>query len=275
MGLALPGIARRINEAHRRATALAGEALGAARTAGELLLEAKDRVGHGGWEAWLGENFEGSLRTARDYMRICREWPAIEEAIAKRQHAADLSMRGALRALREPPAVLPHLGVLSSADDEWYTPREYVEAARLVMGGIDVDPATSAAAQEVIRATHAYTVEDDGLQHPWRGRLWLNPPWGRSCAEFVARAVAEFEAGSVTQAILLLNSNSNETVWFRPLWGHTLCFSAGRINFWGANEQAAGSTHGSVFVYLGSNWRAFAAAFRGFGNVVRRVVVDQ
>jgi hypothetical protein len=43
------------------------------RRAGEMLIEAKDQVGHGGWTRWLAKNFDLSQRTAQDYMRWARE----------------------------------------------------------------------------------------------------------------------------------------------------------------------------------------------------------
>jgi hypothetical protein len=57
--------------------------------------------------------------------------------------------------------------------EEWGTPQEYIDAARAVMGDIDLDPATHHEAQQRVRAETAYTRAEDGLAQPWHGRVWL------------------------------------------------------------------------------------------------------
>lgn len=71
--------------------------------AGRLLGEAKERIGHGGWLAWLAEHFAGSERTAQLYMRLSAH------AEANPQHIADLSLRAALKAIAKPAAKEPRL----------------------------------------------------------------------------------------------------------------------------------------------------------------------
>ena len=159
----------------------------------------------------------------------------------------------------------------SSESVEWYTPSDYVEAAREVMGGIDLDPATCLKANQTIRATRYFTKEDDGLQHDWPGCVWLNPPYGGLCPSFIKRALEQYSDGITEQAILLLNAHSTDTKWFRPLWDHTLCFTDHRIEFDPAEEkQRTSSTFGSVFVYLGPNERKFAEVFSQFGPIVKK-----
>ena len=160
--------------------------------------------------------------------------------------------------------------VLSSETNEWYTPPEYIEAARRVLGGFDLDPASCEEANQAVLAARIHTENDSGLDHEWKGRVWLNPPYGRLAGSFVLYLAAQYDAGNVAAAITLLNAHCTDTSWFRPLWDHTLCFTYGRLNFAAGTAARGGSTHGSVFAYLGPDPAAFAAEFARFGAIVRR-----
>jgi phage N-6-adenine-methyltransferase len=160
--------------------------------------------------------------------------------------------------------------VVQSLTNEWYTPGKYLDAARIVLDGIDLDPASCDEANETVQAADFYTEDDDGLSKDWHGRVWLNPPYGRIAGDFIEHLADQYEAGNVLGAVALVNAHCTDTRWFQRLWDHTLCFTDHRIDFAAGTADRSGSTHGSVFAYLGRNPQLFADHFAEFGAVVRR-----
>lgn len=161
-------------------------------------------------------------------------------------------------------------GLQSSNSNEWYTPSQYLEAAREVLGAFDLDPASSWTANQKVQAEEFFTEDDNALARDWHGRVWMNPPYGGLAGKFVAKLLEEFDENRVDSAIALLNAYTTDTDWFQPLWGHTLCYTDHRISYESADGPVAGSTHGDVFVYLGDDAKRFAERFEEFGTVVRR-----
>jgi ParB family chromosome partitioning protein len=140
------------------------------------------------------------------------------------------------------------------------------------MGAIDLDPATSVVANETVQAASFYTQADNGLVKPWKGRVWLNPPYGGDARLFVDRLIKEYQVGNVTAACALLNSHPTETKWFQQLFDYSICFIHGRIDFGGpSREVSSSSTHGSAIAYLGNDLEKFKAGFSQFGAVVRKI----
>jgi DNA N-6-adenine-methyltransferase (Dam) len=81
---------------------------------------------------------------------------------------------------------------------EWYTPPEYIELARKVMGAIDLDPASSDKAQVCVQAKSYFTVADDGLTKAWKGAVWLNPPYKQPhIYDFAVKMVKEVQSRRV------------------------------------------------------------------------------
>lgn len=164
-----------------------------------------------------------------------------------------------------------------TGDPESYTPAQYIEAARSVLGGIDLDPASNAFAQEVVQADTWYDAEKDGLKQEWRGRVFLNPPYKYPLVgEFIAKLLDEVLAGNVSAAILLTNNNT-DTRWFHQAArvATAVCFTAGRINFYKADGQITQPTNGQTFFYFGDDQEAFTQIFGGFGLIMQTVEVAQ
>jgi phage N-6-adenine-methyltransferase len=156
----------------------------------------------------------------------------------------------------------------NSGEQEWYSPAASVEAARRVTGGIDLDPASSSAANAVVRASQFYTRDDDGLSQPWSGRVWLNPPYAqRLMRRFCERLASDVLAGNVEQAITLTN-NATETHWFAQLAAvaDAVCFPVGRVRFWAPGRQTATPLQGQALHYFGPNVATFHAVFGQFGS---------
>lgn len=163
-------------------------------------------------------------------------------------------------------------GTAGTGDNEWFTPEEYVEAARIVMGGIDLDPATHRAAQKVVRAKKFFTKEDDGLKQEWHGRVWLNPPYAQPLiSEFVDKMIAERSSRRVTSGIMLTH-NYTDTEWFQALTAcaDAICFTKGRIRFVSPEGELAAPTQGQAFSYFGSERGKFLKEFKSIGSILVR-----
>ena len=158
----------------------------------------------------------------------------------------------------------------NSGENEWYTPPEFIEAARAVMGGIDCDPASSEIANKTVGANVFYTVKDDGLANKWGKRVWMNPPYSQpEIAEFSESIVSKYESGEVKQACVLVN-NATETRWFQRILSaaSAVCFIAGRVRFLDPQGNPGAPLQGQVVLYLGGKSQAFKKAFTKFGEVL-------
>lgn len=77
----------------------------------------------------------------------------------------------------------------SSAKENRGTPEWIAAASRACLGGIDLDPASSAEANKIIQARHYFTKSNNGLGRMWRINyvaknlgVFLNPPGGKTNA---------------------------------------------------------------------------------------------
>lgn len=168
---------------------------------------------------------------------------------------------------------------------DWYTPPAYVEAARAVMGGIDLDPASHPDANARIGATRFYTEADNGLVLPWAGRVFVNPPGGRLVVPAFWRKLMN-SLDTIDQAIWIgfsleqLQTLQGSRARFTP--NHfPICITSKQIAF---IENAAmreerkeregeefkertSPTHSNFITYIGPETVLFEAVFSQFGDV--------
>ena len=150
------------------------------------------------------------------------------------------------------------------AGQDYYTPKEVVETARLAMGGIDLDPATHADANRVHKIKTWYHINRSAFENPWFGRVWLNPPYGDNSRWF--NRIME-ERGFIEQLCMI-----------SPVWAFStqvarefMAVSSAMVllsptpKFWGKGERT-GTNHPHAVVYLGPDKERFLAAFAPDGS---------
>jgi phage N-6-adenine-methyltransferase len=158
----------------------------------------------------------------------------------------------------------------NSGNNEWYTPAVFVEAARAVLGGFDLDAASSEIANRTVQAHRIFTAEDDGLAQEWPiGRIWMNPPYAQPLmGQFASKFAAEIRKGS--EGVALVN-NATETAWFQEIAAEcsAICFPKTRIKFLDPEGNAGAPLQGQAIIYCGPDADAFEAEFSVFGMVLR------
>jgi len=184
---------------------------------------------------------------------------------------------------------------------EWFTPLEYVEAAREVLGSITLDPASHPEANRIVRARRIFTEKQNGLRRSWgrRQRVLLNPPGGNVPA-FWHRLIYAWRAGELEAAIWIGYSLEQ----LQTLQGYDvpnplafpICIPSRRIAFVESTakraarfkaideenrvrrreglelrprKDAAQPSHANYITYIGRAPARFARVFGAFGDVRR------
>jgi phage N-6-adenine-methyltransferase len=146
--------------------------------------------------------------------------------------------------------------LMSSESDQWNTPKAVVELVKQMLGEIDLDPCSNDGKANV-PAKKVYRREDDGLQQKWKGRAYMNPPYGDVVGDWVGKLIAEYEAGNVKEAIALVAARV-DTKWFQTFEPYNIGFVRGRLTFGDAKNSA---TFPSAVIYFGERPTKFRVVF--------------
>lgn len=186
----------------------------------------------------------------------------------------------------------------SSASNEHYTPKAIVDAARTVLGGIDLDPASCELGNSVVGALAWYgpgsELAEDGLAEPWLGRVFLNPPGGlvpeaykglgtKSNAALWWAALAGYWAEGEVEAAIFVGFTlevlrSTQALDVPQPLDFPMCVPKSRIAFdtdeGGERVGSSSPSHANVIVYLPPVKTRTAKAIRSYGrtNVVQDFV---
>lgn len=178
---------------------------------------------------------------------------------------AELTTAGALRLAKG-----AHVSN-NSGENEWYTPPQYIESARRVMGKIDLDPASSECANGVVKAKKYFDEATNGLDKKWHGNIWMNPPYAQP---LIFDFILKLETETYDQAIVLVN-NATETKWGQKLLelSNAVCFHTARIRFVSPDgELGDAPLQGQMIAYIGANYKGFIQEFKKYGICLRKGV---
>lgn len=263
---------------------IVGESLEAANDAAEVKLRAERKAGE--MLAGMGDARGRNQHTKQDADIVSgsslKEIGVSEQQSSRWQREAAVdeeTFESYLALCREEQREITQAGLLNiakgchvsanSGENEWYTPPEYIEAARDVMGSIDLDPASCETAQANVKAKRFWTADDDGLSKKWTGNVWLNPPYSKELIGRFAAKVVE-ESQRFKQAVVLVN-NATDTAWFHELASvsSAVCFLRGRVKFLDKSGKPANTpVQGQAVLYVGPNVEAFRSRFAAFGFAV-------
>lgn len=162
----------------------------------------------------------------------------------------------------------------SHKSQDWFTPKDFIEKVRQVLGSIDLDPATSQLPQTWIQATRYFTTQENGLAQVWKGKVFVNPPYGKTNGKsnqevWSKKLIKHYENGEIEEAILLVNSTHGYK-WYESLWTkYPVCLVRERIRFVKPDGTVGGQAkRGQTFVYFGSNVKNFNRVFSSVGRVI-------
>lgn len=122
--------------------------------------------------------------------------------------------------------------MFSSASDNWPTPQAFFDALHAEFA-LDLDVCASA---ENAKCPRFFSANDDGLSQEWRGRCWMNPPYGRGIGAWVRKAYEASLAGALVVCLVPARTDTS--------WWHDYCakgevrFVRGRLKFGDAKNAA-------------------------------------
>ena len=129
----------------------------------------------------------------------------------------------------------------SSVHHGWETPDWLLQTLYGVFGDFDLDPCSSTHDKQSasVQAHVRYTMSDDGLSLPWHGKVFVNPPYGRTLRQWTAKAKQEVMGGCARLVVGLVPARTDTRWWHEDIAGSaTVFFLRGRLSF-GGLEQAA------------------------------------
>lgn len=120
----------------------------------------------------------------------------------------------------------------SQASEEWSTPADLFAELDNIFH-FDLDACATALNA---KCADFITKQEDALKQPWRGTVWMNPPYGRKIAAFMRKAYEESVGGATV--VCLVPARTDTVWWHRYARRGQVIYLRGRLKFGGAANSA-------------------------------------
>ena len=120
-------------------------------------------------------------------------------------------------------------GLFTSDKNYWETPQDFFdelhEKYRFTLD--------AAATDENAKLDNYYTIEDNALEQDWRGRVFVNPPYGREIKHWVKKAYEESLQPHNECVVMLIPSRTDTIYWHDYIFekAKDIDFLKGRLKF--------------------------------------------
>jgi len=151
--------------------------------------------------------------------------------------------------------------------DERYTPQWVLDLVVQTLGAIDLDPCADP--RRRVPAAQHFTKENNGLERPWSGRVFLNPPFSNS-SDWIRHLSLYVAGGAVTEAVVLLPvmalSNKSARLLLRQQ-AEGFVLLERKLSFLDSRYEPLGEAASFPFalIYVGNHFYKFLVAMNDTG----------
>jgi phage N-6-adenine-methyltransferase len=120
----------------------------------------------------------------------------------------------------------------SSATCEWETPQDLFDKLNEEYH-FELDVCATA---DNTKCERYFTKEQDGLKPEWKGRCWMNPPYGKEIGAWMKKAYESSLEGATV--VCLVPARTDTAWWHDYAMKGKITFLRGRLKFGGAKNNA-------------------------------------
>ena len=120
----------------------------------------------------------------------------------------------------------------SSATGMWETPQDLFDRLSRVFH-FDLDVCATA---ENAKCDRYFSEQDNGLNQPWDGVCWMNPPYGKTISQWMRKAYEESRKGATV--VCLVPARTDAAWWHDWAMKGDIHFLRGRLKFGNSKYNA-------------------------------------